>query len=36
MAFAIDPPPNDQLMPGCIADESRDREVRASCRLHFT
>jgi hypothetical protein len=24
---------NDQLMPGCIAGESRDGEVRASCRL---
>jgi hypothetical protein len=26
-------PPSDQLMPGCIADQSRDREVGASCRL---
>jgi len=26
-------PPNDQLMPSCIADQSRDREVGASCRL---
>jgi hypothetical protein len=26
-------PPNNQLMPGCIADESRDREVGASYRL---
>src|SRR5712672_1269668 len=24
--------PNNQLMPGCIADQSRDREVGASCR----
>jgi hypothetical protein len=22
-------------MPGCIADEPRDREVEASCRLQF-
>jgi hypothetical protein len=29
-------PPNDQLMPGCIADQSRDREVGASCRLRPT
>src|SRR5512139_4063501 len=27
---------NDQLMPGCIAGESRDGEVRASCRLRST
>src|SRR4030081_3560395 len=25
--------PNDQLMPGCIADQVHDREVGASCRL---
>jgi hypothetical protein len=23
-------------MPGCIADEPRDREVEASCRLQLT
>src|SRR5216683_2863453 len=28
-------PPNDQLMPGCIADEPRDCEVEASCRLRL-
>lgn len=22
-------------MPGCIADQSRDREVGGSCRLHL-
>jgi hypothetical protein len=26
-------PPNDHLMPSCIAGQLRDREVAASCRL---